>query len=300
MKEDQPQVDSNPETVLDEPDTSKEDHSDKLNKVWSFFKPWIPPIFCAIVFSFFGLNAQKAWEYITAITNPRPENKTISYPLANENLVVNNQGQVHYTDGRSLNNFDKGGCEAYGFVSMEDEDVILFPVPTEFSYLDQGTVAFCVTPKRNLEESGSFSLFRAHNEPKNISLKVTWQEDSSKGIKRPYLRLRFRWDGTRDKPKVFSEEALNWEVDGHYHIAGTWGPDGMKLYIDGEPVGENKRITSGPKDFSEGTFVINNDDPDIGEGDNPSYCVVSKLQISNYQMNAAVIKTIYDSLHPSE
>ena len=253
----------------------------------------------AIVFSFFGINAQKVWEFITAITRPRPKNQTINYPLANENLVVNNQEQVHYTNGKSHNNFDKGGCEVSGFISIEEEDVILFPVPAELMYLDQGTVAFCVTPKRNLEESESFSLFRVHNGPKNISLKVTWREDS-KGIKRSHLQMRLRWDTARDKPKAFSEEALNWEVDGHYHIAGTWGPDGMKLYIDGKPVAENKSITSGPKDFRKGTFVINNNDPYIGEGARPSHCIVSQLQISNYQMDEAGIKEIYDALHPSK
>ncbi len=86
-------------------------------------------------------------------------------------------------------------------------------------------------------------------------------------------------------------------MDGHYHIAGTWGPNGMKLYIDGELVGENENITAAPKDFRQGRFVINNDSPDIDEGGNPSRCIVSKLQISNYQMGEAEIKKIYDDLH---
>ena len=46
------------------------------------------------------------------------------------------------------------------------------------------------------------------------------------------------------------------------------------------------------KDFRQGTFVINNNDPDIGEGDNPSHCIVSKLQIPNYQMDEAAIKDL--------
>ena len=177
MKEGNPQVDSNPEEGLDEPDKSKADHSDEQKKDLLSRYPWIVPIIAAIVFSFFGLNAQKVWVLITMIIYPRPENKAINYPLANENLVENNQGQVHYTDDRSLNNFDKGGCKAYGFISIEAEDVILFPVPAELMYLDRGTIAFCVTPKRELDEKSRFSLFRAHNESKEITLKVTPRDD---------------------------------------------------------------------------------------------------------------------------
>ena len=296
MEKDNSPVDVNLKEIMDDPDKPKADPSDKQKKNLFSRHPWVVSLIVAIVFSFFGLNVQKVWKFIGAITHPRPKNKTVNYPLANENLVVNNQGQVHYTDGNGYNNFDEGGCGTYGFISVEDEDVILFPVPAEFTYLDQGTVSFCVTPKRNFEEAESFSLFRVHNEPKNISFKVTWQADSTEGIKRPYLRLRFRWNQEKDKPKVFSEEALNWKMDGHYHIAGTWGSDGMKLYIDGEPVGENKSTTAGPKDFREGIFVINNDSPDIGEGGSPSRCIVSKLQISNYQMSEAEIKEIYYAL----
>lgn len=305
MKEDNPTVDSNPEEGQEDPNTSKTDHSGKQDKNLFSRHPWILPV-AAIAIGFFGINAQKIREIFTETIRPRPENKTIHYPLTSENLVVNNQGQVHYTNGSSHNNFDKGGCDTYGFISIEEEDVILFPVPVEFTYLDQGTVALCVTPKKDLmgsEKLKGFSLFRVHNEPKNISLKVTRRDDSS-GIKRLHLRLRLKWnmeEGKKSKiSKVHSEEALNWEIDGHYHIAGTWGPDGMKLYIDGEPMGENKSETSGPKDFRGGTFVINNSNPDIDEGNNPSHCIVSELQISNYQMNEAEIKAIYYALHPSE
>ena len=298
MKKDGSPVDVNPKEIMDDPDKPKADPSDKQQKNLFSRHPWVISLIVAIVFSFFGLNVQKVWKFIGAITHPRPKNKTVNYPLANENLVVNNQGQVHYTNGNNYNNFDEGGCGTYGFISVEDEDVILFPVTAEFTYLDQGTVSFCVTPKRNFEKAESFSLFRADNEPKNISFKVTWRMDSSTGIKRPYLRLRFRWHKDLDKPKVFSEEALNWKMDRHYHIAGTWGPGGMKLYIDGELVGENRSITAGPKDFTDGTLVINNDHPDIGESKSPSHCIVSKLQISNYQMGEAEIKEIYHALPP--
>ena len=300
MQNDNSQIDPKPIEEIEDIDKRKADPSDTQKKNLFLRHPWIVTLIIAVVFSFFGLNVQKVWQFFATITHPRPENKTINYPLANENIVLNNQGQVHYTNGRDYNNFDKGGCGDFGFISMEDEDVILFPIPADFTYLDRGTVAFCVTPKRDFEKAGSFSLFRVHNEPKNISLKVTWRTDSIKGVKRPHLRMRFRWDDDKNS-KVHSEEALNWKADGHYHIAGTWGPDGMKIYVDGEPVGENKGTTKAPKDFSEGKFVINNDNHDIGEGGGrPSQCIVSRLQISNYQMSQEEIKEIYHVLHPGK
>jgi hypothetical protein len=53
---------------------------------------------------------------------------------------------------------------------------------------------------------------------------------------------------------------------------------------------ENRSITSGPKDFSEGTFIINNSSSDLDHVNSPSDCIVSQLQISNYQMDEAAIK----------
>ena len=45
----------------------------------------------------------------------------------------------------------------------------------------------------------------------------------------------------------------------HHHMAGTWGPDGLKLYLDGKLEGEAD-FKKGPTVFAE-TFEVNNASP---------------------------------------
>ena len=268
--------------------------------LWDRFRshPWFAMVpVLGLFLAFFGINLQKVQEILGEILHAQPGRVTVAYSLENERRVRNQGGEIHATNG---NNFGKGGSDVYGFISIEKEDVIYFDVPPKLAYLDEGTIALCLTPRGRFQKEKSLSLFRVHKDPKNVTLKVVWQAEGSKAGKRPYLRLRLRWDGEKEKPKVFSEKALDWKANGHYHIAGTWGAAGMKLYVDGRLVGENSAIKRGPKDFKGGKFVINNDDPDVEECANLSNCIISNLQISNYQQNAKEVQANYNALHPTE
>jgi hypothetical protein len=65
-------------------------------------------------------------------------------------------------------------------------------------------------------------------------------------------------------------------------MAGTWGPDGLKLYLDGKLEAENGS-TDGPTAFAE-NFQINNAAPP--DPDFPTNCVVDGLRISDHQKEA--------------
>jgi hypothetical protein len=63
-------------------------------------------------------------------------------------------------------------------------------------------------------------------------------------------------------------------------MAGTWGPDGLKLYLDGELEGEAD-FKKGPTVFAE-TFQINNIELPNG-ATFPTNCVVDGLRLSDHQ-----------------
>ena len=159
--------------------------------LWDRFRrhPWVAMVpVLGLLLTFFGINLQKVTELLGGLVHVQPGSDTVKYRLDSEVIVENSQGEVHATHS---NNFDKGGCDAYGFISIEKKDVIFFDVPPKLAYLDEGTVMLCLTLKKDFEE-GSLSLFRVHNDPQNVTLKVVWQAAGSKDVKRPYLRLRLR------------------------------------------------------------------------------------------------------------
>ena len=62
-------------------------------------------------------------------------------------------------------------------------------------------------------------------------------------------------------------------------MAGTWGPDGIKLYLDGELAGTND-FKGGPTVFAE-TLEINNASPP--DPNYPSNYVVDEVRLSDHQ-----------------
>lgn len=287
-------VDAQPETDPEASDVPHKKWSDFKSILKSFLSPtWLVSMFFAILLGYFGINHQTCSENSSLTIQPPSEKRTLDYSLADKASVENRGGTVH---GGS---FEEGGCGTKGFMSVKDREVIFFPIPPKFTSLYEGTVAFCVTLKGPLRDS--FSLFRVHEADKkdpNISLKVI------SGAAGQRSRLRLRGNTKAEKEVIVSKEHLDWQLNDHYHIAGTWGPIGMRLYVNGELVAKAERaiedVISSPIDFKDGTFVINNYSPELDECNHPTNCIISNLQVSNYQLRGEEVEEQYSKLHPDD
>lgn len=223
----------------------------------------------------------------------RPAQRTFPYLLDSPGVIENARGKVTFT-GRD--NFAKTGCGTVGFISKKAADVVIFTLENKFTNLNGGTIEVCVTPHRDPKDaSRSFSLLRIppHDKKAGVTLKVV-------GILNKAPAIRMRIVINPEKAEVVKSRGLDWEVGKDYHIAGTWGPEGMYLYIDGKNVGVNADFKGSPKSL-QGKLAINNDGLNDGPDDsfnNPTECVISNLQISNYQKSAEEIEESYLKLHP--
>lgn len=228
----------------------------------------------------------------TIVLQPAPQ--TFPYLLDSPGVIENAGGEGTFIDKY---NFDEGECGTSGFISKGPTDVVIFTLENEFTNLNGGTIEVCVTPHRDPKDAPhNFSLLRipSHEKKAGVTLKVV-------GIaaEAPAIRMRIVIN-PEIAESVRSRGVLDWEVKKHYHIAGTWGPEGMYLYIDGKNVGVNADFKESPKSL-QGKLAINNDGLNDGPDDsfnNPTECVISNLQISNYQKSAEEIEESYLKLHP--
>ena len=92
------------------------------------------------------------------------------------------------------------------------------------------------------------------------------------GIARMRIKSAGAWHNADSAP-------LRWKMGDHHHMAGTWGADGLKLYLDGELEGESN-FKKGPTLFAQ-TFEINNASPP--DPVFPTNCVVDGLRLSDHQ-----------------
>lgn len=156
-----------------------------------------------------------------------------------------------------------------GFISEQAGDVIHFPVEDRFTNLKAGTVELWVTMGLNAAEiKGELFLFMTY---KRGSDAVFLQFDKN-GIARMRVKSANSWFNA-------DSGALGWKKGEHHHMAGTWGPDGLKLFLDGELAAENP-TDRGPTVFAD-TFEINNASPPDPKF--PTNCVVDGLRISDHQ-----------------
>ena len=294
ISKDDTTVDSQRETDPEAPSVPREKRLDFKLIGKSFLNPtWLISMLSVILVGYFGINYQKCSENVGVTIQSPSEKRTLDYSLEGKTSVENRGGIVHG------GYFDEGGCGTKGFISVENRDVIFFPIPPKFASLYEGTVAFCVTLKGPLRNS--FSLFRvheAHEKDPHISLKVVSGAAGQKS------RLRLRGNTKAEKEVVLSKEQLGWQTNDHYHITGTWGPVGMRLYVNGKLVGNAERaiedIIISPIDFKDGTFVINNYSSELDECHHPTNCIISNLRVSNYQLSGKNIKENYSKLHPED
>lgn len=156
-----------------------------------------------------------------------------------------------------------------GFVSKEVGDVIHFPVEDRFINLEKGTVELWVTMGMDISTvSGELFLFMTYKRGTDA---VFLQFDRG-GKARMRVKSAGSWFNA-------DSDALNWKEGEHHHMAGTWGPDGLKLFLDGELAAENKTDRA-PTVFAV-TFEINNASPPDPKF--PTNCVVDGLRLSDHQ-----------------
>ncbi len=159
-----------------------------------------------------------------------------------------------------------------GFLSEEVGDVIHFPVEDRFVNLEEGTIELWVTMGMDTSTiTGELFTFMTYKRGTD----AIFLQFNNGGIAQMRIKSANAWINADSEP-------LQWKKGEHHHMAGTWGPDGLKLYLDGELAGEDPS-DKGPTVFAE-TFEINNASPPDPKF--PTNCVVDGLRISDHQKEA--------------
>ena len=154
-----------------------------------------------------------------------------------------------------------------GFVSREIGDVIHFPVEGNFTNLEAGTVELWVTMGLDASAlTGETFMFMTY----------------LRGSDAIFLQL----DPNSSRMRIKSANAwynavspIDWKEGETHHMAGSWGPDGLHLYLDGE-LAASDPFDGGPTLFAP-TLDINNASPP--DPNFPTNCVVDEVRLSDHQ-----------------
>ena len=244
------------------------------------------PIFAVVLalLGFFGIRFDSVKSVIQDKLRLLAAGEPFFCTLESSTVIQNAQGEV---DIHGSENFADGGCRP-GFISREDKERATFPVDGNLTYLKAGTIELCLTPRREFKKADrDFYLFNTAPAPNAIILQLV--DDGV--LKHPsILRLRVKsgdGDKIKNNGRVLSQNGLEWKVGRHYHIAGTWGENGLRLYIDGKDVGTRTEDEGykGPPENLIGNFVVNNGSPDEKECNEPTHCIISNLVIHEAQLD---------------
>lgn len=219
--------------------------------------------------------------------------ETFFSTLESISAVRNDGGTVNPPDEA---NFIEGGC-GKGFISRDSKEVITFPITEKnLKNLEAGSVELCVTLTKDLAEAtDEYFLFMAYERDYDAIFLQLIDKDLPEYPTRRVARMRIKRGRNLDPKWVNAEsEKLDWKAGEHYHLAGTWGKEGVKLYIDGKLVAHNPIVPAQPTQHPD-SFTINNDSADTGN--NPTHCIVRNLRISSYQKSDTEMKRSYESLH---
>ena len=180
------------------------------------------------------------------------------------------------------------GHEGNGFMSELGPDVIHFPYEDKLGDWSAGTIEAWVKLGWNINE---FTTVMGKEE-----MFILWSYNAAGtdaiGVEIggccghpnwPIVQMRLKsagtWYGAASKE-------LDWKEGEIHHIAGTWGPDGLKIYLDAE--------LAGTDDFVGGTnapierFSINNNESDPATF--PSMCVVDEMRMYDEQLTPDELK----------
>lgn len=195
----------------------------------------------------------------------------VSIAIAEETFfsALESKAEVEKEGGTVDGGSFKPGKFGNGFVSEAVGDVIHFPVEDRFVNLDEGTVELWVTMGFDANEvTGELFVFMTYKRGTD----AIFLQFNNGGIAQMRIKSAGSWHNA-------NSAALNWKTGDHHHMAGTWGPDGLKLYLDGKLEGEAP-FKKGPTVFAE-TFEINNASPPDPKF--PTNCVVDGLRLSDHQ-----------------
>ena len=250
--------------------------------------------FFALIYAIFGESIETfvrlhfpPWE------RTPPKAKIFSATLDGMSSVKSDGGKpLHITEHE---NFKKGGW-GKGFISLDNKEAIEFETEDNF-YPKQGTVALCVALTRDLDQAqDELFLFFTYARPYDaVVLQLIDMGEENEGPPRPVALMRIKRkisDTEGDWIPAISDE-LEWKAGEHHHLAGTWGEEGVKLYIDGERVQHNKTTPARPTRMHH-VFTLNNDtDPVDSIAKNPTHCILRNLDIYNYPLSDEAVKELY-------
>ena len=163
------------------------------------------------------------------------------------------------------------GAAGNGFMSVEPTDTLTFPVEGRFTNLAEGTIELFVTLEVDASTfSGELFMFITYMRGSD-ALDISWNNN----VARARMKSGGSWSSADSDP-------LDWKTGETHHMAHTWGPGGLNLYLDGELAGEHE-FTGGPLLFAD-WMAINNVEP--GAANFPSNCVVDEIRIFDHQKSA--------------
>lgn len=156
-----------------------------------------------------------------------------------------------------------------GFVSEKAGDVIHFPVENRFTNLEAGTVELWVTMGLDASKiAGELFMFMTYKRGTD----AVFLQFNTGGVARMRIKSADSWHNADSAP-------LDWKKGETHHMAGSWGADGLHLYLDGE-LAASDPFTGAPTVFAE-TLEINNASPPSPNF--PTNCVVDEIRLSDHQ-----------------
>lgn len=177
------------------------------------------------------------------------------------------------------------GAAGNGFMSVEPTDTITFPVEGRFTNLEEGTIELFVTLGVDASTfSGELFMFITYKRGTD-ALDLSWNNN----VARARIKSGGSWSSADSAP-------LDWDEGETHHMAHTWGPDGLNLYLDGELAAEHA-FDGGPLLFST-WMAINNVEP--AAANFPSNCVVDELRIFDHQKEPDELILDLDAFFPVE
>lgn len=151
---------------------------------------------------------------------------------------------------------------------------------------DAGTIEIKVKLDQDLRPYSDYralvSLPPAPGQKFNNQLSLTFTpEDSKLGFSEGGLVFTIK---NGNNSYLVTAKGIDWKAGSTHHIVATWGPGGMRLYLDGQLAGENS-YTGGfqsetPSAISVGRHAI---------GGMPAHLIFDEFKISDIQRDAAYV-----------
>ena len=247
--------------------------------------------FFALIYAIFGGQIETFVRLHFPRLEPTPPKAEIF------SATLDSMSSVKTRGGNPLNitedeNFKEGGW-GKGFISLEPGEAIEFKTENNFNP-KQGTVALCVALTHDLaQEDDELFLFITYARPHDAVVLQLIDMDNMPLRHVARMRIKRKISNPDKEQQWINADSpeLEWKAGEHHHLAGTWGEEGVKLYIDGKRVAHNPTAPARPTRTNQ-VFTLNNDAA-VDIPNNPTHCILRNLQIFNYPLSDAEVKEIY-------